>query len=77
MQFTPKQERNGATGATAGRNTADAAAAPDISAQVAALIGTAMADGRFTAAVFDTPGGDATVVDWETGVAGLDMPGEA
>ena len=75
MEFTPKQERNGATGATAARNTA--VPGPDATAVIAAAIGSAMSTERFTATVFDRPAGDATVVDWETGVAGHDMPGEA
>ena len=75
MQFTPKQERNGATGGTAGHNTA--VPGPDATSTIAAAIGSAMATDRYTATVFTRPAGDATVVDWETGVAGHEMPGEA
>lgn len=77
MDFTGKQERNGATGATADQNTA--VPGPDASAQIASLSGQAeaMAMARKTAATLSRPGGDVGVVDWETDFASTDMPGEA
>lgn len=77
MDFTSKQERNGATGATADQNTA--VAGPDTSSEIGVRIGQAVADGmaRKTAATLVRPGGDPGVVDWETDVASTEMPGEA
>lgn len=74
MTFTPKQERNGATGDTAGHNTA--VPGPDTTGEIAAAIGSAMADPHYKASVFAVQR-DQSVVDWETGVAGHEMPGEA
>ena len=71
MDFTPKQERNGATGATAAHNSV--VPGPDATS----AIKSAMADDRFKAAEFGVVATGETVVDWETGVGGHDMPGEA
>ena len=73
--FTPKQERNGATGSTAAHNPA--IPGPDSTAEISAALSEAVATDRYSASVFGRPPSDGTIVDWETGVGGHDMPGEA
>jgi len=46
MQFTQKQERNGATGATSEQDTP--VSGPDATAQIASAISSAMATDRYT-----------------------------
>ena len=71
MDFTPKQERNGATGATAAHNSV--VPGPDATSAIKSAMGSAMAAGSAGPPVVAGEG----VVDWETGVGGRDMPGEA
>jgi len=55
MEFTPKQERNGATGATSEQNAAEKSAGPDLTAKISASAGSAEAA---AAARYSTPGGE-------------------
>ena len=74
MDFTGKQERNGATGTSA---TQVPNPGPDFTRVIAAAFAQATADSAYQMPVGDGRVTDPTVVDWEIKVTGHDQSGEA
>jgi hypothetical protein len=71
MELTLKQERNGITATVATDNSA--VPGPDYTSAISALVKASMNAGVGGPPVVLSD----VVVDWETGVAGHEMPGEA
>ena len=70
MDFTGKQERNGATGGTATQVSAQPG--PDATSVIASAVASTMSK-----AAYQLPTAVAGVVDFGTGMSGHDQAGEA